>query len=702
MGTIADGRGRENLTRSKDVYWNGRARFGREIALTRIGIAVTSIATLLAVAEVFWLFRDGWIQGNVVQVSEQIAFVCILLGLVYGNLDYQISRVAYFRRLRAQKALPPAPEIDAMTNETAPSLTVLIPSYCEEARVIVQTILSGALQRYPNPSVVLLIDDAVTEDDTKAAEARAVVCEVAETLEKRAEGYRAERLAYLERRKGGVDCAAEFDTLARAYSDVASWFENRATAHPCSDHTDELFVELVLTSQALHYRSHSGALLSRPKGHERADEQLIDREYCRLAAVFGARVSSFERKRYANLSHEANKAMNLNSYLALMGRSFRVAPGADGETELLECPRETSELSVCAPEYVLTLDADSMLHPGYAERLMRIMLADESGRLAVVQTPYSAPPNPSRTIERVAGATTDVQYVIDQGSTLHGGTFWIGANALLRRAALEDIRVEDEERGYRIWRYIQDRTVIEDTESTVDLLLRGWKLHSHPERLSFSATPDDFGSLLIQRRRWANGGLIILPKLLRYLWRQGPTSPGAGEAFSRNHYLVSIPVVTAAVLALLFYPFEQNLWSIWFPLTAVPYFALYGRDLIQAGYPLGDLFRVYALNLMLLPINLGGVAKSVQQVCTGEKTPFGRTPKVAHRVPAPAGYVFAEYAIIAALLAVATADVAAGRWLHSLLGFFSAACFAYAVYSFIGVRASLQDMRRPLASTSEA
>ena len=66
MGTIADGRGRENLTRSKDVYWNGRARFGREIALTRIGIAVTSIATLLAVAEVFWLFRDGWIQGNVV------------------------------------------------------------------------------------------------------------------------------------------------------------------------------------------------------------------------------------------------------------------------------------------------------------------------------------------------------------------------------------------------------------------------------------------------------------------------------------------------------------------------------------------------------------------------------------------------------------------------------------------------------------
>ena len=71
-------------------------------------------------------------------------------------------------------------------------------------------------------------------------------------------------------------------------------------------------------------------------------------------------------------------------------------------------------------------------------------------------------------------------------------------------------RVFAEAKGYRvvevdydgdfeIRRYIQDRTVIEDTESTVDLAFHGWTLKNYPERLAFSATPPDFGSLLIQR-----------------------------------------------------------------------------------------------------------------------------------------------------------------------------------------------------------
>ena len=136
--------------------------------------------------------------------------------------------------------------------------------------------------------------------------------------------------------------------------------------------------------------------------------------------MFDVDVSSFERKRYANLSHEANKAMNLNSYLALMGRSFDVGRRADGSLELVETSSKRPALSVPEPTYIVTLDADSMLHPDYALRLAREMEADESGRLAVIQTPYSALPNPSRTIERVAGGTTDVQYIIDQAKSATG------------------------------------------------------------------------------------------------------------------------------------------------------------------------------------------------------------------------------------------------------------------------------------------
>jgi hypothetical protein len=50
---------------------------------------------------------------------------------------------------------------------------------------------------------------------------------------------------------------------------------------------------------------------------------------------------------------------------------------------------------------------------------------------------------------------------------------------------------------------IADRTIIEDTESSIDLIVRGWSLYNYPSRLAYSATPADFGSLLIQRRRWA-------------------------------------------------------------------------------------------------------------------------------------------------------------------------------------------------------
>ena len=61
------------------------------------------------------------------------------------------------------------------------------------------------------------------------------------------------------------------------------------------------------------------------------------------------------------------------------------------------------------------------------------------------------------------------------------------------------------------------------------------------------------------------------------------------------------------VLALLLYPFDDRFASNLLPLTAIPYFLLYGRDLVRLGYSWADLPRVYALNLLLLPVILAGV-----------------------------------------------------------------------------------------------
>ena len=38
-----------------------------------------------------------------------------------------------------------------------------------------------------------------------------------------------------------------------------------------------------------------------------------------------------------------------------------------------------------------------------------------------------------------------------------------------------------------------------------------------------------------------------------------------------------------------------------------------------------DVFRVYALDLLLLPVNLAGVLKSLEQAVSGRKIPLGRT-----------------------------------------------------------------------------
>ncbi|WP_282405036.1 glycosyltransferase family 2 protein, partial [Pseudomonas sp. PS02285] len=103
------------------------------------------------------------------------------------------------------------------------------------------------------------------------------------------------------------------------------------------------------------------------------------------------------------------------------------------------------------------------------------------------------------------------------GLTAFEATFWVGANAIIRRQALEDIRDEVVDDGIMHARFIRDNTVIEDTESSIELIDRGWRLYNYPERLSYSMTPSDFGALVVQRRRWANGGLLMLSSLRRYI-----------------------------------------------------------------------------------------------------------------------------------------------------------------------------------------
>ena len=305
-------------------------------------------------------------------------------------------------------------ELDAVyEREKVAPLTVLVPSYREEERVVRQTLLSAALMEYPGRNFVLLIDDPAPADPVAAAALtamRELPRKIQSLLTAQARKYAAELASFECRRSGGnLDRANATRRLARLYRGVAQWLEQQAKGWPLHDHTDALFVDRILREPAHMHRAHAAEIMARVDRDSMAlsDAELM-REYRRLAVLFAVRLTSFERKRFVNLSHAPNKAMNLNSYIALIGKSFHEVIRSEGLC-LEECPAEASSLRVPHADYLITVDADSLLLNDYALRLVNVMEQPGGQCFGVVQTPYTAVPNSPVLLERVAAAQTDLQ-----------------------------------------------------------------------------------------------------------------------------------------------------------------------------------------------------------------------------------------------------------------------------------------------------
>ncbi len=665
------------------------------ITLGRLGIVVTVLAWLvyITVTVVSQLVNHGF-QG-MQYTSETLIYVVIMSFLTLSSLLYLVARQGALYRTRAHRRVPRA-VIDDAFEETRPTMTALIPSYREEPATIRKTLLSAALQEYPFLRVVLLVDDPPRPQpgphaDSLAA-SRALAGELTEWLAEPCARFTAALERYEQSAPDGAANSPAVLELAGEFGWAADWLNARADEEVIVDHVDRFFAEQVLGALAADFASVDAALC-----RAAAEEGAIPRErmvqlYRRLAWTFRAEITWFERKLYASLSHEANKAMNLNSYIGLMGRSFE--PRNTPEGLILAPSANVGSIAIPDADFLLTLDADSILLPEYCLRLVHLMTQPENYRLAVAQTPYSAFPGSSTRMERLSGATTDLQHVIHQGMSYHDATFWVGANAVIRKRALDDIVEVEHSGGHEIRRYVQDRTVIEDTESSLDLAIHGWWLLNYPERLSYSATPPDFGALSIQRRRWANGGLLILPKL----WRNGRERARRGEHGSsaqtllRVNYMASTCWSSIGLLFLLAYPFDSKLLSPLIVVAALPYFLAMASDLRHAGYKRTDALRIYGFNLILLPVNLAGVFKSLQQAITGKKIPFARTPKVANRTATPLLFAVSPFLIIAYSVWTVQRDYHAHNWGNAAFATVNALAAAYAVVAFLGVRNALVDI----------
>ena len=146
---------------------------------------------------------------------------------------------------------------------------------------------------------------------------------------------------------------------------------------------------------------------------------------------------------------------------------------------------------------------------------------------------------------------------------------------------------------------------------------------------------------------------------------------------------------------------DPSLRNYWLPLTALPYFVLYGRDMVLISYRWLDLLRVYALNLLLIPVNLSGILQSLQQVVTGRHSLFSRTPKVNHRMVVPAIYILLWWGITFYCIGNSVADFIMGRWAHGLFAAANSTFLVYALVHYVGVRNSLADVNAGLRTWLE-
>ncbi|MCD4852934.1 glycosyltransferase family 2 protein [Arthrobacter sp. AK01] len=669
----------------------------RKIVLGRLAILVTVGAWIYyVVSTIIRQFVDNPNSGFRFGF-ESISYLIVVTFLTFSALMYLMARQGALYRFKEHRRVPRG-ELDNHFAHYSEAVTVLVPSYAEEPQVVRGTLWSAALQEFPDLRVVLLLDDPPNptepEKIQRLDQTRALAGHIEDAMSAPAGRVNKALAAFRERQGSDANETGELQLLIGEYEAAVEWLETMAEAESVEDHVDEFFVDLVIMGLARELRLVLLALKAATAQNAAPSPERMEQLYLRLTWIFNVRTETFERKKYASLSHEANKAMNLNAYISLMGKRWRREETA-GSVVLRPSlvPRE-DDLLVPDSTYLLTLDADSLLLRDYCLRLVYFLESAGNERVAVTQTPYSSFRGAPTRIERIAGATTDIQHILHQGMTYYGATFWVGANAIIRKCALEDIVEVETVGGFEIRTYIQDRTVIEDTESSIDLGTHGWKLVNYPERLSYSATPPDFGSLVVQRRRWANGGLLILPKLWNQLSHRRSQRQRIliREVLLRVNYMASITWASFGLLFLLAYPYDSRLLSPAVFIAALPYFLCMGSDLRDCGHRFSDIFRIYGFNLILLPVNLAGVLKSLQQGLTGDKIPFVRTPKVKNRTAAPAIYVLIPYAIVAFSILTIWRDAQQGNWGNVAFASLNAVLAMTCIQAYIGIWNSAVDV----------
>lgn len=187
-------------------------------------------------------------------------------------------------------------------------------------------------------------------------------------------------------------------------------------------------------------------------------------------------------------------------------------------------------------EYVVTLDADTILAPQTIPNLVRHFAIDAEGTLAGVAGVVRVGNREQNLLTRWQALEYLTQIGVERAAQDAMGAISIvpGACAAWRKAAISAVG------GY------SNTTLAEDCDLSLSLHRAGWRITQDDEALAFTEAPANVDALLAQRTRWTYGTLQSIAKHRDMLFRR---RYGWLGCFVLPNYILSI------VMPVLFLPF---------------------------------------------------------------------------------------------------------------------------------------------------
>lgn len=178
--------------------------------------------------------------------------------------------------------------------------------------------------------------------------------------------------------------------------------------------------------------------------------------------------------------------------------------------------------------------------------------------------------------------------VIQRGKDYHGGAYFCGSCAVVRRSALDAIG------GFATG------TVTEDLHTSLRLHKRGFRSVYYPQALAFGLAPDSARAFLVQRQRWGQGAM-------RVWWKESILFARGLSFAQRLNYLASVLTYFDGWQKAIFYvapivvlitgvmPIAKFGWT--FLLYFVPFYVLCFWAFEEAGRGFGGTLRTEQYNM---------------------------------------------------------------------------------------------------------